>query len=169
MLAKAVVLTARTVPTKGGETVFADMRAAYAALHPVRRSEIDALDAVHDYGWSHGFTSADLRQAESHVPPITQPLVDTHPDTKQPSLLIGRHIRSIVGMSPSAGRALAADLLEQSTQPPRTVRHRWAQGDLVVWDNRPVLHRVRPWPSIQVREMARTTVAGDGPNPWVLS
>jgi len=145
------------------------MRAAYnAALGPEDRHLADGLWAVHDYAWSQRTSGATFSHAEEQLPPVTRPLVLRHPETGRPSLLIGRHIRSIVGMADSEADALLRRLLEHSTGTRFVYCHDWAEGDIVIWDNRCTLHRARPWPEDQVRAMARTTVAGDGPNPWAL-
>ncbi len=169
--AKASLLSARVVPAEGGETEFADMRAALEALDPKTRDELDGLEAVHDYRYSQGLIGGlDVFSDEEWdaLPPVTHPIVRTHPATRRENLYIGRHASHVVGRDVAEGRALLARLLEDACQPPRTFTQRWRVGDLVVWDNRCALHRGRPWPPDQARVMHRTTVAGDGANPWSL-
>jgi alpha-ketoglutarate-dependent 2,4-dichlorophenoxyacetate dioxygenase len=166
--AKVAVLGARVVPHDGGHTEFADMRAAYDALGPGDRRLAAGLRAVHDYEWSQRVTGVVVPDAALHLPPVTRPLVSLHLDTGRSSLLLGRHVRAIVGMADNDAQSLLSRLLEHGTSPPFVYRHQWAEGDLVVWDNRCLLHRVLPWPADQARAMARTTVAGDGDNQWAF-
>ena len=109
---------------------------------------------------------------EENLPPVRQPLVRLHEPTGRKSLFIGRHAQRIEQLDEAEGRALLDELLEAACQPPRVYRHRWSAGDLVLWDNRCMLHRGRPWDTTQRRIMRRTTVAGDPPpgeaNEWAL-
>ena len=169
--AKVSLLRAVEAPATGGDTEWADMRAAWDALQPPVQARLEGLVAVHSYAWSQGQIGGTeiLTESElSALPPVQHPLVRTHPATARRSLYIGRHIAQVLGMDPEEGRALVRSLTEQACQPPRLFRHRWRSGDLVAWDNRCVLHRGHPWPFDQPRVMKRTTVAGDGDNPWAL-
>ena len=100
--------------------------------------------------------------------PSTHPVVRTHPATGRKSLYVGRHASHVVGMDVEEGRALLRELTANACQLPRIFRHRWRAGDLAVWDNRCVLHRGHPWPFEERRVMKRTTVAGEGDNPWAM-
>lgn len=169
--AKASLLRAVTVPDTGGDTEWADMRAAWDVLDAAAKGRLEGLRAVHSYAWSQGkvggvrlLTKAEL----ADLPPVEHPLVRTHPATGRKSLYIGRHVRSIAGMDDEAAQALLARLIERACRPPRVFRHAWAAGDIVAWDNRCVLHRGHPWPLDQPRVMKRTTVGGDGDNPWAI-
>ena len=170
--AKASLLRAVEVPTTGGDTEWADMRAAWDALDDATRRQLEDLRAVHSYAWSQGRQIGGetiLTQSEwDALPPVEHPIVRTHPATGRKNLYVGRHASHIVGMERRAGRALLRRLTEDACQPPRLFRHSWRAGDLVVWDNRCVLHRGHPWPFAERRVMRRTTVAGDGDNPWAL-
>ena len=169
--AKMSLLRAVQAPAEGGDTEWADMRAAWDCLPPHRRERIEGLTAVHSYAYSQGLVGgiALLSQRErDDLPPVEHPLVRIHPATGRKNLYLGRHIERIVGMAPETGRALVAELTEAACQPPRSFRHRWQSGDIAAWDNRCVLHRGHPWPFEQRRVMERTTVAGDGDNPWAL-
>jgi alpha-ketoglutarate-dependent taurine dioxygenase len=169
--AKASLLSARVMPPTGGETEWADMRAAYDALPASRRAELDGAVAVHDYLYSQGLIGGlDVMTTEEQqaLPPVEHPVVRVHPETGRPSLFVGRHCSHLVGHDVETSRRLLADLVDEACQPPRVFTHRWTPGDLAVWDNRCVLHRGRTWPVDQPRVMARTTVAGDGDNPWAL-
>ncbi len=168
VLSSFAFLAAHTVPRQGGQTEFADMRAAYDALGPVDRDLVEDLCAFHDYAWSQRACGVDFPDAAEQLPPVTRPLVLHDPETARASLLIGRHIRTIVGMDASEADSPLRRLLEHSTRPPFVYCHNWSEGDVVIWDNRCLLHRGRPWPPDQVRVLARTTVASDGTNPWAL-
>ena len=170
--AKASLLRAIEVPATGGDTEWADMRAAWDALDHATRQRLDGRSAVHSYPWSQGQrvggeTILSQREWEA-LPPVEQPLVRRHPATGRGSLFLGRHISHIVGMSEAASQRLLRTLTDAACQPPRLFRHRWQAGDLALWDNRCVLHRGHPWPFGERRVMERATVAGDGDNPWAL-
>jgi alpha-ketoglutarate-dependent 2,4-dichlorophenoxyacetate dioxygenase len=170
--AKASVLSARAVPSVGGETEWADMRAAYDALPPERRERLAGLRAVHSYWYSQsrvGGTDVLSPEDWAALPPVEHPVVRVHEETGRRSLFVGRHASHVVGMEEEAGRRLLEELLEDAVRPERRLAHRWAVGDVVLWDNRCVLHRGRPWPPGEARVMKRTTIAGDGDNDWALA
>lgn len=169
--AKASMLSAWTVPSHGGETEWADMRPAYDTLDQARKDQLGDLVAVHSYWYSQslvGGTDVLSPQDWAALPPVEHPVVRTNEDSGRRSLFIGRHTSHIKGMGEGEGRALLHELLEHATQPRWVHRHRWQPGDAVLWDNRSVLHRGRPWPPTESRVMKRTTVAGDGDNDWML-
>ncbi|MDH4145489.1 MAG: TauD/TfdA family dioxygenase [Acidimicrobiia bacterium] len=169
--AKASLLSARVVPSVGGETEWADARAAYDALASTERRALAALSAVHSYRESQGMVGGtDVLPAQdwAELVDVTHPVVRRHPDSGRRSLFVGRHAVRVVGWPAEPGRDLLAGLTDFVGRPERVHTHRWAAGDLVLWDNRCVLHRVREWPSGEARVMTRTTVAGDGPNEWAL-
>ena len=160
--AKASMLTAKVVTKVGGETEWADMRAAYDALDDETRTRISDLCAYHSIVYSQakaGFESAAGYGMDE--PPQLRPLVKVHPVTGRPALFIGRHAHAIPSLSREESDALLDDLLQNACQPPRIYRHRWAPGDLVVWDNRCVLHRACEWDLSEPRVMRHTRVAGD--------
>lgn len=163
--AKASLLSAREVPPEGGETEFADMRAAWDALPEGKRQGLEGLVAVHDFVYSRGLIGYDqFTDAErAAVPPVQQALVRTHPVTGRQALFLGSHASQIIGWPVEESRRLLRKLLEFATQPRFVYRHTWRTGALVMWDNRCVLHRGRPWEPRHRRVMHRTTVAGDGP------
>jgi len=163
--AKASILAAEVVPAEGGETEWADMRAAYDALDASRRERIAPLAARHSIrhsqaklgyadhgGFSYGFDDA---------PPPLRPLVKVHPDTGRPALFIGRHAYGIPGLAEDESERLLEDLLDHACRPPRLLRHRWAPGDVAVWDNRCVLHRACPYDPGEARVLHHTRIAGD--------
>jgi len=160
--AKASVLSARVVPDVGGQTEWADMRAAYDALDRETRDRIAGLCAYHSIVYSQaqaGFESTTgYGMNES---PQLRPLVKVHPVTGRPALFIGRHAHAIPGLDRAESDALLANLLETACRPPRLLRHGWKPGDVVVWDNRCVLHRACEWDLAEPRVMVHTRVAGD--------
>jgi alpha-ketoglutarate-dependent 2,4-dichlorophenoxyacetate dioxygenase len=164
--AKASLLSAWRVPSCGGETEWADMRAAWDALGRRARAQLEGLVAVHSYWYSQSQVGGtDVLSAEdwAGLPPVEHPVVRTNEDSGRRSLFIGRHASHIRGMDEHQGRQLLAELCRYATRPCWRLRHRWAPGDAVLWDNRSVLHRGRPWPASEARVMKRTTVAGAEP------
>jgi alpha-ketoglutarate-dependent taurine dioxygenase len=171
--AKASLLSAHVVPPDGGETEFADMRAAYDALPTERRQLIEGRLGTHSYAYSQGrvggldkvFTS----EAIAKMVPVEHPLVRVHEQTGRKSLFIGRHVYRVTGMADDDAIALLDQLLDWACQPPRVYRHHWTVGDIVMWDNRCILHRARPWDMHAPRVMWHTRVAGDGVNEFAFS
>jgi len=144
----------------GGETEFADCRAAYDALPEMLRAEAEDRFAEHwvhhsrsTLGWEP--TEEEIRGA---MPPVRWPLVRVHPGSGRKTLYIGAHARRVIGMALPAGRILLRDLLEHATAADFVYRHAWRPGDLVLWDNRSVMHRGCRYDLSQVRDMRRTTV-----------
>ena len=170
--AKGSILAARIVPSAGGETEYADMRAAYDALAPGMQAFLRGKTAVHNYAYSQGLVGGmgALSQDEwDAVPPVEHPLIRTHPATGRRSLYLGRHASHISGEDVEESRGLLRRLCEQACRPPRVYKHRWRAGDMVMWDNRCVLHRGHDYPSDQPRHMVRTTIAGaSDANEWRL-
>jgi len=164
--AMASLLSGREVPPEGGETEYADLRAAWDALPADRKRGLDELVAEHSFVYSRGLIGYDqFTDAErAEVPPVPQAVVRTHPATGRKSLYVGSHASHIIGRPVEESRAFLRELLDFATQPQFVYRHAWRQHDLVMWDNRCVLHRGRPWDERRYRRvMHRTTVAGSGP------
>ena len=163
--AKYSILHARSTPSKGGNTEFADMRAAYDALDDETKAEIDNLVCEHSQIFSRqqlGFS--DFTDEErARFKPVRQRLVRVHPSTGRKSLYLASHAGTILGWSVPEARAFLRDLVEHATQRQFVYAHRWRVGDLVMWDNRRTMHRARPFPAHEPRDMRRTTLAGDGP------
>jgi alpha-ketoglutarate-dependent 2,4-dichlorophenoxyacetate dioxygenase len=163
--AKYSILSGRVVATTGGETEFADMRAAYDALDDATKAEIEPLVCEHSLIYSRevmGFD--DLTEAErATMRPVRQALVRTHPGSGRKSLYLASHIGTIIGWPTPEARAFIRDLTEHATQRRFVYAHRWRPFDLVMWDNRATMHRVRRYDGSQVRDMRRTTVAGTVP------
>jgi alpha-ketoglutarate-dependent taurine dioxygenase len=160
--AKASLLSAKVVPSAGGETEWADMRAAYDALDEATKQRIADLAAHHSIAYSQAKAGFDSTLGYGMAEPDQlRPLVKHHPATGRPALFIGRHAHAVPGLDPSASDALLAGLLDHATRPPFTYRHAWTPGDLVVWDNRCVLHRACEWDLAEPRVRRHTRVAGD--------
>ncbi len=163
--AKYSLLHARSVPSKGGNTEFADMRAAYDALGDETRAEVADLICEHSQLFSRqqlGFT--DFTEEERvRFTPVRQRLVRVHPATGRKSLYLSSHAGAILGWPVPEARAFLRDLGEHATQRQFVYAHTWRVGDLVMWDNRRTMHRARPFPAHEPRDMRRTTLAGDGP------
>jgi alpha-ketoglutarate-dependent 2,4-dichlorophenoxyacetate dioxygenase len=158
--AKFSLLYCSAIPDWGGETEFADMRAAYDALPDRLREEAEGRSAEHYVHHSRatlGFAPSDDEIAGA-IRPVIWPLVRTHPGSGRKRLYIGAHATQVVGLSLPEGRVLLSDLLEHATQPQFVYRHGWRPGDLVMWDNRAVLHRGRRYDLAQRRDMRRSTV-----------
>jgi alpha-ketoglutarate-dependent 2,4-dichlorophenoxyacetate dioxygenase len=163
--AKYSLLSARVVHPTGGNTEFADMRAAWDALDAATQAEIEDLVCEHSLMYSRGSLGMlDFSEEERAMfCPVRQRLVRTHPVTGRKSLFLASHAGAIVGMPMPEARILLRDLTEHATQPRFVYVHAWRQWDLVMWDNRQVLHRGRRYDQRQPRDMRRTTVAGDAP------
>jgi alpha-ketoglutarate-dependent taurine dioxygenase len=165
LAAKASVLSAQVVPSAAGETEWADMRAAYDALDEATRRRIARLSAYHSLYHSQAKIGHVVQTGAGYGfhtkgAPL-RPLVKVHPVTGRPALFIGRHAYGIPGLDEAESEKLLADLLDFACRPPRTYAHRWRPGDVVIWDNRCVLHRARPYDYREVRVMRHTRVAGD--------
>src|SRR5215831_8380221 len=163
--AKYSLLSARVVNPKGGNTEFADMRAAYDALDEEAKAEIENLICEHSLMYSRGSLGmVDYSDEEKEMfKPVLQRLVRTHPAHGRKSLYLSSHAGKIVGMSVPEGRLLLRDLTEHATQPEFVYVHKWTVHDLVMWDNRQTVHRVRRYDQSQPRDMRRATVAGTAP------
>jgi alpha-ketoglutarate-dependent 2,4-dichlorophenoxyacetate dioxygenase len=162
--AKYSLLSGRMVVDKGGNTEFADMRAAYDALDAETKALVEGLVCEHSLLYSRGQLGFEVTDEERMLfRPVRQSLVRTHPVTGHKSLYLASHAGTIVGWPVPEARALLRDLTEHATQPQFVYSHKWRQYDLVMWDNRQTMHRVRRFDDRLVRDMRRTTVAGDAP------
>jgi alpha-ketoglutarate-dependent 2,4-dichlorophenoxyacetate dioxygenase len=164
--ALASLLSAREVPPEGGETEFASLWGAWEALPEPTQRRLEGLVAVHHLAYSRSLVAPGLltSEQEAELPPVRQALVRTNPVNGRKTLYVGSHASHIEGMPEDEGRTLLQLLLALATQPPLVFCHRWQAGDFVIWDNRAVLHRGRPWDTSRYRRvMHRTTVAGEGP------
>jgi alpha-ketoglutarate-dependent 2,4-dichlorophenoxyacetate dioxygenase len=163
--AKYSLLSARVVNPVGGNTEFADMRAAYDELDAATKALIEDLICEHSLMYSRGSLGmVDYSDEERAMfRPVRQRLVRTHPVTGRKSLYLSSHAGAIVGMPMPEARLLLRELTEHATQPKFVYAHTWRVWDLVMWDNRQMMHRVRRYDDTQPRDMRRTTVAGNAP------
>ena len=157
------LLSARVVPGYGGNTEFADMRAAYDALDDKTKTEIEDLITEHSIAFSRGVLGFDDygEGNADKVRPVRHRLVRTHPVTGRKSLYLSAHIGTLVGWPVPEARAFIRDLTEHATQPRFTHAHQWRVNDLVMWDNRTTMHRARRYRDLQeVRDLRRTSIKG---------
>ncbi|MBN9515711.1 MAG: TauD/TfdA family dioxygenase [Alphaproteobacteria bacterium] len=163
--AKFSALSARAIPSWGGNTDFADMRAAYDALDDRTKGEVEDLICEHSLIYSRaavGFT--DLTPEEiANFKPVLQRLVRTHQATGRKSLFLSSHAGAIVGWTIPEARSYLRELTEHATQREFVYSHQWRQYDLVMWDNRATMHRAKRFDRKEVRDMRRTTLGGDRP------
>jgi alpha-ketoglutarate-dependent 2,4-dichlorophenoxyacetate dioxygenase len=164
--AMASLLSGREVPPVGGETEFVSMRHAYASLPEETTRRLEGKVAVHSILYSRSTIATGLfdPEQEREQPPVRQALVRPNPVNGRKAIYIGSHAWYIEGMNYDESRRMLDELLAHTTRPECVYQHRWRQWDLVMWDNRCVLHRGRPWDAASHRRvMHRTTVAGEGP------
>jgi len=161
--AKYSLLSCRVLNKNGGNTEFADMRAAYDDLDAATKAEVDGMVCEHSLMYSRGSLGfLDYTDDEKKMfKPVRQSLVRTHQAHGRKSLYLSSHAGAILGMSMPEARILLRDLNDHATQPKYVYSHKWSLHDLVMWDNRQVMHRVRRYDQSQPRDMRRTTVAGN--------
>jgi taurine dioxygenase len=164
--ALATILYGIEVPGRGGETLFADMVAAYDALPDAMKRRIATVRAIHDLDYSRtraGEPPMTPRQ-RAEAPPVDHPLVRTHPDTGRKLLYISHHVSHMQGMPVDEGRALLEELMAHATQDRFVYRNTWRSGDVVMWDNRCTMHRATEYDAAEERRVIhRTVVKGDVP------
>ena len=165
LAAKASMLMALVVPPDGGETEFADMRAAYDALDEDTKRKLDGLSAYHSLYYSqekagYRHTTDNLYGFHDKGAPL-RPIIKTHPETGRKSIYTGRHAYGIPGMSAAESESLLDGLMAEACQPPRTYLHRWTVGDLAVWDNRCLMHRARPYDTNYPRALRASRISGE--------
>ncbi len=151
-------------PLGGGETEFADMRAAYAALPEATQATLDPLVVEHDIFWSRaqiGFADFGPGEREKY-PPSHQRLVRRHPGSGRKTLYLSAHASHIVGWPVADGRILLYDLTLHATRPEFVYSHKWQVRDLVIWDNRSTMHRGRPHDETRPRDLRRATTLDRG-------
>jgi alpha-ketoglutarate-dependent taurine dioxygenase len=166
--AKGAVFSALVVPQSGGETGWADMRAAYDALDDTRRAKAEGLAAHHSLWYSQAKLGHTPKKGSEYSgygfhdgPEPLRPIVKTHPETGRKSLVIGRHAHNIPGMSEAESEHFLQELVDFACQPPRIYHHTWTPGEAVVWDNRCLLHRAMPWDMSVPRVMWHSRIAGN--------
>ena len=154
------MLHAHVVPPKGGDTEFADLRAAYDELDAETKEMIEDLVCEHSIFHSRGLLGhTDYNDDErAALPTVRHPLVRTHPGSKRKTLYLGAHAQAIVGWPVPEGRLLLRDLMDHATERRFVHAHKWQVGDLVIWDNRCTLHRGRPFDDrTHKRDLRRVT------------
>ena len=157
--ARASILSAREIPSAGGDTAFCCTRAAWSAMPEAMKGSARDRVAIHDFGWSRGRVDpALISEAETTGHPPVKRAVVARENPNGPALYLGQHARSIEGLNEADGRGLIDGLMAFATQSDFVYSHRWQQGDVVVWDNRAVMHRATPFASAtERRHMVRTT------------
>lgn len=159
--ALASVLSARIIPSHGGETEYVSTRLAWDRFDPALQQRIANLFAWHDYSHSRGKIAANIVGADERaaLPPQCWRMVWTNPANGRRALYIASHAYAIEGMEDGAAQKLIAELTDAATAPGLSYTHAWRQGDVVMWDNRATLHRGRPWPAHEARLIVRTTIS----------
>ena len=164
--ARYSILAAHVLPKSGGgNTEFADMRAAYDDLDAATKARIENYICMHSIMTSReklGFTDFDEGERKG-LPPVPQVLVRTHPGSNRKSLYLASHAASIEGLPVPEGRMILMDLTEHATQPKYVYSHVWRPGDVVMWDNRCTMHRGRWHDPADIRDMRRTTISDEVP------
>lgn len=157
------LFAAVVVPEVGGDTFFASLRRGWEALSAEEQSALFGLQALHDYESAYASRHVDLSGFfGGEAPSATHPLVRRHPETGETALFVSEHVFAIEGMPDAEARALAERLVGVCTDPARQYRHAWAVGDLVIWDNRTMLHRAEGFDPRYARVMRHVRVAGEG-------
>jgi taurine dioxygenase len=169
----ASVMHALTVPSAGGDTLFADLERAYETLDPRTRAAIEGKEAIHSYAASFSAAAGGAaRAAGAELAKVRadavangllakHPIVRTHPETRRRALFVNRGFTTeIVGLPKEESDALLEQLFAHCERREHIVRHRWQQGDVLIWDNRRMMHHALPFPPEEVRHMLRTTVKG---------
>ncbi len=158
--ALASVLSVRILPGTGGETEFASKRLGWERLPATTRARIENACAWHDYAHSRGKISKSMisERERATLPPVRWRIRWRNPANGRDSLYLASHTCAIDGMPRDEAQALIAELIDHVTAPGQTYLHRWQPGDVIMWDNRCVLHRGRPWPDNEPRHIVRTTI-----------
>lgn len=159
--ALASVLSSRIIPGRGGETEYVSTRLAFERLDPSLRRRLENSFAWHEYAHSRGKIAPDLATPAERaaLPPQCWRLVWKNPVNGRKALYIASHAFAIEGMERKAAQELLAQLIDAATAPGHSYLHTWREGDVVMWDNRATMHRGRPWPAPEPRDMVRTTIS----------
>jgi taurine dioxygenase len=165
---QATIIYGEVMPTTGGETHFCDMYGAYERLSDAWKARIANLRALHNLDFSrtrrHGEEPMTDEQRRA-VPPVDHPIVRTHPETGRKCIYLGDHAESIVGMPYDEGRALIDELNTLAVHADLTYEHHWTARELLIWDNRCVMHRATAYDTrTQGRVIRRCTVLGEVPH-----
>ena len=169
--ALASVLSARRVPDAGGETEFASTRLLWERLSPARQAQLRDRTVTHSYANSRDQIHPELMTPEERtaLPPVQWRMTWRNPMHGRIALYIASHAYAVSGLGDNEAKALLAELIAEATRPGASYRHRWRPGDVMMWDNRAMLHRGRPWPLNETRVMVRTTIQATAPDglDWV--
>jgi len=155
------ILSARTIPARGGETEYVSTRLAFERLDEGLRNKLQNSFAWHDYAHSRSQIAPDLASPEERaaLPPQCWRMVWRNPVNDRGAIYLASHAYAVEGMEPPAGKRLIDQLMEAATAPGISYMHQWRAGDVVMWDNRATMHRGRPWPAHEPRLMVRTTIS----------
>ena len=153
------IMCAYEVPAEGGETLFVSLRKAYERLSPVEQSHVDPLVCIHDYSYSRSKVGPGvvLPSLATSLPPVQQRMVRTNPRSGAKNLYLGSHARQVDGWEIAESRALIEDLTEKATADAHVYSHHWQAGDLVIWDNRCLMHRGAGYDADRFRRLMRQT------------
>lgn len=164
---QATIMYAEQVPDDGGETWFCDMYGAYESLDAPTKAQLDGLQVFHSLDFSRNRRHGEDPMTETQkaqVPPVAHPIVRIHPETGRQCIFLGDHAEYVAGMDYDAGRALIEDINRRATPPELVYKHRYRPRDIVLWDNRCILHRATPYDTAHAkRVMRRSTVIGEVP------
>lgn len=159
--AVASVLSARVIPSNGGETEFVSTRATWERLDKGTQQNLLNKVAIHSYATSRNQIDPSMMTEAEHaaLPPVRRPLTWLNPKNGRRSLYLASHAGAIEGMEEAAGKALLESLIDQATQPEYRYTHAWKEGDVLIWDNRATMHRGKPWQGGEPRSIVRITVS----------
>jgi taurine dioxygenase len=159
------MLHSMTIPKAGGDTLFCNMYRAYEAMPAELQRQLEGRRAVHDLNYSRQLTGAKTQMTDEQrrkAPPVDHEIIRTHPETGRKALYLGQHASHIEGMPVEQGRALIAELNALATQPHNVYTHRWRVGEMVIWDNRCLMHKATGFDFMNdVRIVRRTTTVGE--------
>ncbi len=164
--AMATILYGIDMPRRGGDTLFANMYAAYDALPGATKARIAGLRGIHDLDYSRRRAGEPPMTEKQRIeaPPVAHPLVRRHPESNRPCLYLSDHVSSIEGFGESEGRALFAELMAHATEDRFVFRNAWRSGDVVMWNNRCTMHRATEYDAAEEQRIIhRTVVLGDVP------
>jgi alpha-ketoglutarate-dependent taurine dioxygenase len=158
------LFSALTVPAKGGDTFFASLRLGWESLTAAEQVSLYGLRARHDYHRAYVSRNVDMTSVfDGEAPTAVHPIVRMHPETGQAALYLTQHMYEVEGMDSEASERLIHHLLEACVASERIYRHAWSPGDLLIWDNRSMLHRAQGFDAVFPRIMRHVRVAGEGP------
>jgi alpha-ketoglutarate-dependent taurine dioxygenase len=163
--AKATSVYCLEKPSVGGDTMFANQYAAYEALSPKMQAFLDGLEAVHDASLIEGLDKRGPEVANEFRrlnPPVVHPAVRLHPESGRKALYVNERVRNFLGLSEAESKPIVKFLCDHSVSPKFVYRHYWSVGDLVMWDNRCMVHlAVGDYDPAEIRHMLRTSGKGD--------